>query len=40
MTEILLNAVQGGAANGEFAEVSISLLEGLWEDRHKPRVQR
>ncbi len=32
MTEILLNAAQGGFANSEFAEVSISLLEGLWEN--------
>lgn len=32
MTEILLNAAQGGMMNGEFAEVSISLLEGLWEN--------
>lgn len=32
MTEILLNAAQGGMMNGEFTEVSISLLEGLWEN--------
>ncbi len=32
MTEILLNAAQGGILNGEFAEVSLSLLEGLWEN--------
>ncbi len=32
MTEILLSAAQGGFANSEFAEVSISLLEGLWEN--------
>ncbi len=32
MTEILLSAAQGGMMNGEFAEVSISLLEGLWEN--------
>ncbi len=32
MTEILLSAAQDGMMNGEFAEVSISLLEGLWEN--------
>ena len=32
MTEILLNAAQGGVRNGEFTEVSICLLEGLWEN--------
>ncbi|MBO5858871.1 MAG: amino acid ABC transporter permease [Clostridia bacterium] len=32
MTEILLNAAQGGFLNSEFAEVSISLLDGLWEN--------
>lgn len=32
MTEILLNAAQGGFMNSEFMEVTLSLLTGLWEN--------
>lgn len=32
MTEFLLSAAQGGMMNSEFTAVSISLLEGLWEN--------
>ncbi len=32
MTQFLLSAAQGGFLNSEFAEVSISLLDGLWQN--------